>query len=121
MKVNQFIVNVTSDQPEQLTAFYRDVVGLGAHPQIEEPGAFLAGDTAFVIDGHSKTKGAAKEPQRMLLNFFVDDLAAEQRRLEGQGVTFVRTAGREFWGGVISTFLDPDGNYCQIIEYQPEP
>jgi len=64
-----------------------------------------------VIDGHSETKGATKEPQRMLVNFFVDDL---------QGVTFIRTAGREEWGGVISTFLDPDGNYCQLIELKPE-
>jgi predicted enzyme related to lactoylglutathione lyase len=56
----------------------------------------------------------------MLVNFFVDDLQAEQSRLEGQGVRFIRTAGREEWGGVISTFLDPDGNYCQLIEYRPE-
>jgi len=56
----------------------------------------------------------------MLLNFFVEDLAAEQARLEGHGVEFVRKAGKEYWGGVISTFVDPDGNYCQLIEYQPE-
>ena len=56
----------------------------------------------------------------MLINFFVDDLAAEQARLEGLGVKFIRTAGREEWGGVISTFLDPDGNYCQLIQFRPE-
>jgi predicted enzyme related to lactoylglutathione lyase len=118
MKVNSFILNITSEDPQRLGAFYRDVVGLAANAQIGE-NAFDAGGTPFIIDGHSEIKGAAKEPQRALINFFVDDLAAEQRRLEGQGVTFVRTAGREDWGGVISTFLDPDGNYCQLIEYKP--
>jgi predicted enzyme related to lactoylglutathione lyase len=54
----------------------------------------------------------------MLLDFFVDDLAAEQKRLEAAGVKFIRTAGKEPWGGVISTFLDPDGNYCQLIEFK---
>ena len=46
--------------------------------------------------------------------------AAEQSRLEEQGVKFIRTAGKEYWGGVISTFLDPDGNYCQLVQYKPE-
>ena len=119
MKVNQLVLNVTSENPEELTTFYRDVVGLPKNPDMGD-GAFDAGGTSFLVDGHSETKGSAKEPQRMLINFFVDDLKAEQERLEGQGVNFIRTAGREEWGGVISTFLDPDGNYCQLIEFKPE-
>jgi predicted enzyme related to lactoylglutathione lyase len=119
MKVNSLVVNITSEQPQQLTAFYRDVVGLAPNPDVGE-GGFLVGGATFIIDGHSETKGPAKEPQRVLINFFVDDLAAEQARLGAQGVTFIRSAGREPWGGVISTFLDPDGNYCQLIEYKPQ-
>ena len=121
MKVNQFVLNVTSGDPARLSAFYRNVVGLPPKPEIGEDFAFdIGGGSALVIDGHSETKGATKEPQRMLVNFFVDDLQAEQGRLEQQGVRFIRTAGREEWGGVISTFLDPDGNYCQLIEFRPE-
>ena len=56
-----------------------------------------------------------------LLDLFVDDVGAEEKRLESQGVHFIRKQGRETWGGVISTFVDPDGNYAQIIQYQPEP
>ena len=119
MKVNQLILNVTSEDPDRLAAFYAETVGLPKNPDVGER-AFTAGGTAFLIDGHSETKGAAKEPHRMLINFFVDDLAAEQGRLEGQGVKFIRSAGREQWGGVISTFLDPDGNYCQLIQFKPE-
>ncbi|MEX1253261.1 MAG: VOC family protein [Dehalococcoidia bacterium] len=118
MKVTSFVITVTSEQPERLVGFYKDVVGLPPRPEMGE-GAFDAAGAAFMIDGHSDTKGAAKEPQRVLIDFFVDDLAAEQKRLEQQGVSFIRTAGREEWGGVISTFLDPDGNYCQLIEYKP--
>ena len=119
MKVSQFILNVTSEDPDRLAAFYADTVGLPRNPEIGEL-AFTAGGTAFLIDGHSETQGSAKEPHRMLMNFFVNDLKAEQERLEGQGVKFIRSAGREEWGGVISTFLDPDGNYCQLIELRPE-
>lgn len=118
MQVTSFLVNVTSEEPDRLKKFYADVVGLPRNPDMGD-GAFMAGSTPFLIDGHSAAKGPTKEPHRMLLDFFVDDLAAEQKRLEGAGVKFIRTAGKEEWGGTISTFLDPDGNYCQIIEYKP--
>jgi predicted enzyme related to lactoylglutathione lyase len=118
MKVTGFNINVTTENRERLIDFYDKVVGLPRIPEMGE-GAFDAGGTPFLIDGHSETKGMAREPHRYLINFFVDDLAAEQAALEQKGVKFIRTAGREYWGGVISTFLDPDGNYCQLIEYHP--
>ena len=117
MKVNQFILNVTSENPERLHKFYRDVVGLTPNPDMGEL-ALMAGTTPFLIDGHSNVKGDAKEPPRMLMDFMVDDLAAEQKRLEAAGVKFIRTEGKEPWGGVISTFIDPDGNYAQIMEFK---
>jgi len=119
MKVNTFLINLTSEDPERMKAFYSDTIGLEKNPDMGED-AFHAGGAVIAIDGHSETKGPAKEPQRLLIDFFVDDLKVEQTRLEGKGVKFIRTAGKEWWGGVISTFLDPDGNYCQIIEYKPE-
>jgi predicted enzyme related to lactoylglutathione lyase len=116
MNITAFNINVTSEQPDRLKDFYRDVVGLSPTPEMGD-GAFDAGGVSFFVDGHSATKGATKEPQRVLINFFVEDLAAEQKRLEGKGVNFIRSAGKEEWGGVISTFTDPDGNYCQLIEF----
>ncbi len=117
MHVTSFNINLTSEQPERVTAFYRDVVGLPMNDRLD---AFLVGpDAQILIDGHSETKGPAKEPQRVLINMFVEDIAAEQARLQTQGVTFIREQGKEYWGGVISTFLDPDGNYLQLIEFRP--
>ena len=55
----------------------------------------------------------------MLLNFIIDDLASEQKRLEAQGVKFILSPAEEPGFGVISTFLEPDGNYCQLIELSP--
>lgn len=118
MQVSQFILNVTSEDPKRLGDFYREVVQLPPADIGEH--AFTVGQGAtFIIDGHSETKGSAKEPHRALINFFVDDLKTEQSRLEAQGVQFIRKEGKEFWGGVISTFLDPDGNYAQLMEFKP--
>ena len=119
MEISAFLLNLTSDQPEALWRFYRDVVGLPPAPGVSAA-AFRVGGGFLSIDGHSAVHGPAKEPQRYLINFLVDDLAAEQTRLEAQGVPFIRRAGQQEWddhrAAAISTFLDPDGNYCQLVQ-----
>ena len=119
MKVTSTLVNITSDNPERLLAFYRDTVGLPVQPDMGDA-ALAAGGTTLAFDAHSDTRGKTREPSRVLVDLFVDDIAEEEKRLESAGVPFIRKQGREFWGGIISTFVDPDGNYCQIIEYRPE-
>ena len=120
MKSTGFILNITTEHRDRLTAFYRDVVGLEPQEGMGDSAFQAGGGATFIIDGHSDTKGSTKEPQRALIDFLVDDLAAEQARLEAAGVKFLRKQGREEWGGLISTFADPDGNYVQLIEYRPE-
>ena len=120
MKTQSFLLNITSEDPARMAAFYGDVMKLPPNPVIGEGAFDLLPGLTLHIDGHSSTHGMAKEPQRMMLDFFVDDLASEQARLKSKGVQFIREAGKEEWGGVISTFLDPDGNYCQLIEFKAE-
>ena len=117
MDVTSFNINTNSTDPERLHAFYRDVIGLPENPDLGH--CVVAGGAMLFFDAHDAIGGPTKEPARVLINFFVDDLAAEQRRLQGQGVRFIREAGREPWGGVISTMLDPDGNYVQLLEFRP--
>ena len=120
MKIDQFVVNVNSEQPEKLVAFYRDILGLTANADFG-PGAFMAGSSSFIaliIEGHGDVKGATKEPHRVLLNFLVGDLASEEARLRGQGVEFIMGATQEPGFGTVATFLDPDGNYCQLMELE---
>ncbi|MEP7216568.1 MAG: VOC family protein [Anaerolineaceae bacterium] len=117
MNVTGSFINITSENPARLGDFYRDTVGLQKQEGMG-PYAFLFGGTTLAFDGHSETRGAAKEPTRVIFSMFVDDLAAEQKALEGKGVKFLRTAGKEEWGGIISTFADPDGNLMQLIEFK---
>ena len=119
MNVNSTLISVHSSDPERLTAFYANVVGLAAddHERSSgEPAHFHAGNTTLLINGHSDVCGTAPEPERLMLNFIVRDVAAEQHRLTERGVRFVRKAWRRRADGVVSTFVDPDGNYCQLIE-----
>jgi predicted enzyme related to lactoylglutathione lyase len=115
MKVTEFFTNITSDRPNDLFRFYRDVVALPAAPEFGP--AVRAGGAIITFHRHSETLGGAKEPQRHFTSLKVEDISAEQARIEAQGVSFIRRKGREHWGGIISTFLDPDGNYVQLLEY----
>jgi predicted enzyme related to lactoylglutathione lyase len=117
--LQMFAVARTSEDAPRMQEFYRNVVGLSDDsPQLGNP--FMAGETFLYVSPHSEVHGPAQEPPRVLLNFVVEDLAAEQKRIEGHGVKFIRTAGKEPWGGVLSTFIDPDGNYLQLMEFHPE-
>ena len=120
MHVTGVILNINSERPDELLRFYRDVVGVPPHPDTNRESTLVAAGMEIVFDNHSAVHGRAPQPERVLLNLFVDDLAAEQARIESHGVQFSRSAGREYWGGVISTFADPDGNLCQLIEFRPE-
>lgn len=118
MLVSQFVLNVSSERPTQLFRFYRDTLGLEEEETMGH--AVRAGGAIIIFDAHSAIRGGAQEPARTLVSLVVDDISVEQARIEAQGVSFIRRKGRESWGGIVSTFLDPDGNYVQLVQYQPE-
>ncbi len=118
MNVSSVFLNINSEDPQRLYAFYRDVVGLPVQEGMGEQALNVAGMT-LGFDGHSELKGSAKEPARILFDMFVDDIAAEEARIAGHGVKFIRSQGKEYWGGVISTFADPDGNLVQLMYFDP--
>jgi predicted enzyme related to lactoylglutathione lyase len=117
MEARRLIVNLNSANPAELWKFYGDVLGLPADPELGT-GSFVIGETSFFIADHSELKGSTQEPYRVMLDISVDDVRAERERLEAAGVRFIRKEGREPWGWIISTFVDPDGNYVQLIEVE---
>jgi predicted enzyme related to lactoylglutathione lyase len=120
VNVNSISIQLASEDPKRLVEFYRDVVQLPVDDTMGEV-AFKLGPagTLFLVD-HSQVAGPTREPARAIIDLHVDGLDAEQDRLEAAGVQFSRRKGVEFWGGVISTFSDPDGNTVQMIEMRPE-
>jgi len=118
-EVTGFFLDITSDDKDRMLAFYRDIVGLEPFPAVGPYGLKVSDGALLHFDTHSDTRGPAKEPGRVLIDFFVEDVKAERERLEAAGVRFFRKEGIEFWGGIISSFLDPDGNIVQLCGYDP--
>lgn len=100
-------------------AFYRDVLGLRLIRQ--EDSSWAVFDTGSVrlalhgaVEGHPVQTGGATAV------FEVEDLDRAQASLEARGVTFLEHVGEVEGYARFASFLDPDGNRIQIIEYAGE-
>ena len=101
---------------QRLLPFYRDVLGL--KPQMENEGFVVfeaSSGAALALGVHSEVKGRSRDPNRVMVDFQVDDCQAEYERLRGHGVEFMRTPSKED-GAIIATFSDPDGNVLQLFQ-----
>jgi len=109
-------VMIGTDSLPRLAAFYRDVVGL--KPQMDD-GNFVVfegeGGAQLALGVHSEVKGPAKDPDRVIVDFQVDNCQAEYERLQGKGATFTRPPSQDE-GFIVATFLDPDGNTLQLFQ-----
>lgn len=104
---------------ERAVSFYRDVLGLRL---LRQDGAtwaeFDAGGRRFALhlagDGQPVGGGGATAV------FAVGDLNRAKTDLSSRGVTFVHEGDVEGYARFAS-FLDPDGNTVQLIEYASRP
>jgi predicted enzyme related to lactoylglutathione lyase len=101
-------VLVASRDPERLGRWYREVLGV----EVDADGGIL-------IDGRDDIAPTNPEPDRFIVNVLVADAAAVESRLVAAGVVWVRELERGPCGP-IGTVVDPDGNYVQFIELEPE-
>jgi catechol 2,3-dioxygenase-like lactoylglutathione lyase family enzyme len=112
-----------SRAPHRAAAWYRRALGLAdtdadADTVTSRKGgdeALQAGDVELLITYQSHVATAAVEPDRLVLNFVVDDILEVEARLVAMEAIWVREVERTACG-IIGTVLDLDGNLVQIIE-----
>lgn len=99
-----------AENPEALSAWYRDVLGVG------QP-VWEAGGGPTVLAPFPRDTGYfGRERQAFMLNFRVADLGAAMRALEARGIA-VET--RAEWDSEIGRFArihDPEGNPIELWE-----
>lgn len=106
----------------KLAKFYREVVGLKQTMEFEmgekgEKGfAFDMDGTSLFINDHSEVKDKNTNPGRMIINFEVDDIEKEVKRLDGKRVKKKQDIYHVEGYGLIATFIDPDGNFFQLVQ-----
>lgn len=115
-------VTLFSADPQALYKFYKGTVGIKFTIEAElGEGEDLFGfeskkGSGFYIVHHSDIKGKAKEPKRVIVNFEVDDIEKEFKKLKKAGVKVIAKVYHIQDYGYIATFEDPDGNYFQLVK-----
>jgi predicted enzyme related to lactoylglutathione lyase len=110
------IVSTDADRFDAMATFYADILALPMRSRHVGFVNFVWDDFRLTIHVHSDVHGPAVDPNRMMINFFVSDIAAAYKRLIHAGVVFNRPPEQESWGGWIATFADPDGNTLQLLQ-----
>ncbi len=115
-----------SEDAEKLATFYRDVVGLKQSEvfESEETGekgyAFDFSDgPGLYINDHSDVHGKNEKPARIILNLEVDDIEKESHILDEKKVKKQQDIYHVEGYGLIATYVDPDGNYFQLVQVRP--
>lgn len=102
-----------------LRNFYVEQVGLLPDSDRSERVAFSWGTPPhhmrLIISVHSEVNGPNRDPNRLMLNFLVEDAQAVAARLRAAGVD-VDEPRQQGWGGWVATFHDPDGNTVQLLQ-----
>jgi len=102
-------------RPAELREWYRKALA----PEYGGEGPINLGGFLLVIEERDDVDTKNNEPGRMILNFHVDDFDAVEAQLQAAGVEWLfpvadRASGR------FGTFVDPDGNYLQIIQFKKD-
>lgn len=84
-----------SEDPQRLVRFYREVMGLEASFGGEDGAEFRVGDVRIGLWQHSAIHGPASDPDRVIVNFLVEDVIAEYERLRETGVNFIKPPAEE--------------------------
>lgn len=109
-----------SQDPARLVQFYQEVLGLTPSFGGDDGAEFQVGPVRVGLWQHSEIHGPARDPDRIIMNFLVDDCAAVYESLRSKGVEFIKSPTDEQWGSRVArlaTFRDPDGNLLQLLEF----
>jgi len=106
-------VLIWSEDVQRLLPFYRDVLGLKPLVETDQFAVFPA--VGLRIGTHSDVRGPARDPNRVMVNFRVEDCQTEFERLAERGVEFIRPPSPDAIH-IVATFFDPDGNILQLMQ-----
>lgn len=109
-------VMLGSEKPKELADFYAKIFGPAGWHDGDWFG-FDTYNTNLMIGPHSDVKGSNPEPARIIINFEVDDVQAEFKRIKDTGAKVVAEPyqpGKDNPDMWLATFADVDGNYFQL-------
>jgi len=111
-------LHICTDRPQELGAFYQEVLSLEPAWASDEVIGFMVGGVRLEIMRHSQVSGQNKQPQRLFFDLMVDSVRAEFGRIVALGATVIQEPydySDEEISFTLATLADLDGNYFQLV------
>jgi predicted enzyme related to lactoylglutathione lyase len=114
-------VRVFVSDMDRAVEFYENTLGMGVRNRSPEFPEFVELDTEGTILALNSVGDEWPEGKKMIGRFTaitltVRDVEGAYRSLSSKGVRFSQPPTREPWGGVLTSFFDPDGNEISLLE-----
>lgn len=115
-----FSIIIFSHNHKKLAKWYEETLELRVTETIDIPNerfiSFDFGKLYFSIGYHSKVKGKAKDPYRIMIGFDVRSVTKTYEKLKKKKVTFIAPPFEAPPGGYwCTTAQDPEGNIIQFF------
>jgi len=95
--------------------FYGKILGLDKKYEYSSYAGFECGGVEIGLSpGRRESRPVEDAPT---VEFVVEDVDAAYEALRKTGVSFVKEPHDELWGGRQASFLDPDGNVLEIVQF----
>jgi len=106
-------ITLTVSDLERSKAFYEKVLGLNKKYEYSSYVGFECGGVEIGLRPKATIEIGRDSAS---IEFLVDDVDEEYRKLASKGVEFISKPHDEPWGGRQASFRDPDGNLLEITE-----
>lgn len=108
---------IFSENPKQLSDFYKKVFQKDPDWSEQEYYGFMVGKGFITIGPHEKVHGKNTNPERIMFNLETEDVKEEFERIKDIGAQVIAepyspSEDPDTW---ISTFADLDGNFFQLM------
>ena len=111
MRFDGFVI--ATDNPQALGDWYCALLGATR----QNTTSATLGQLQMIFFPHDQVTGTSPQPERIMLNFAVDDAAAFTNHANNLDVTWVRPFEPEPFG-LLATIADPDGNLVQFTQFR---
>src|SRR5581483_5452955 len=111
---------IITDNVASLAHFYEDITGFSPqgnddYVELKTPMATLAICSKRTVDLHNAGAGIPAANRSAILEFEVDDVDEEKKRIQHTVTEFVLEPTDQPWGNRSMLFRDPDGNLINFF------
>ncbi|MBN18824.1 MAG: hypothetical protein CL758_05035 [Chloroflexi bacterium] len=109
-------INISTDNFQQMSNFYKNILKLNVHSSKTNWISFEYLDFRLNITTHKMVSNINHDQYRIMINFITDNIDQMYKTLLNKDVEFIRKPEKEKWGGCVATFYDPDRNILQLLQ-----